>query len=231
MSGLCFFSAANETVTTVWFLVQVGICGRTGSGKSSLARSLFSAVHVCSGEILLDGVNIARVPLSRLRSSLSIIPQDPVLFSGSIRFNLDPHHTVDDDELWNVLKIAQLQQLVLGLPHQLETVVTDAGENFSVGQKQLFCLARALLRRCRVLVMDEATASIDVETDRIIHNIVQEQLSDCTVLIIAHRLSTIRSCDMIVVLSDGHVVEAGPPGQLSANPNGHFAKILAENQL
>lgn len=189
------------------------------------------AVHICSGEILLDDVNISRVPLSRLRSSLSIIPQDPVLFSGTVRFNLDPGHTVDDDRLWDVLKIAQLQQLVQSLPHQLETVVTDAGDSFSAGQKQLFCLARALLRRCRVLVMDEATASIDVETDRIIHDIVQEQLANCTVLVIAHRLSTIRNCDVIVVLNDGRVVETGPPGQLSTQPNGHFAKILAENQL
>jgi len=193
--------------------------------------SLFAAVRVCSGEILLDGVNIACVPLSRLRSSLSIIPQDPVLFSGTVRFNLDPGHTVDDAEIWNMLKIAQLHELIQSLPHQLETVVTDAGDNFSVGQKQLFCLARALLRKSRVLVMDEATASIDVDTDRIIHEIVQEQLADCTVFIIAHRLSTIRNCDMIVVLSDGYVVETGPPSQLFAHSDGHFAKILAENQL
>jgi len=193
--------------------------------------SLFSAVRVCAGEILLDGVNISHVPLSRLRSSVSIIPQDPVLFSGTLRFNLDPEHTVDDEEIWNVLKIAQLQQLVESLPHQLETVVTDAGGSFSIGQKQLICLARALLRRCRVLVMDEATASIDVDTDCIIHDVIQEQLADCTVFVIAHRLSTIRNCDVIVVLSDGYVVEMGPPSQLSANSNGHFAKILAKNQL
>ena len=211
--------------------LKVGICGRTGSGKTSLAMSLFSAVHVCSGEIVLDGVNIARIPLSRLRSSLSIIPQDPVLFSGTVRFNLDPGCTVDDDEIWNALRTAQLQQLVESLPQQLDTPVTDAGDNFSIGQKQLFCLARALLRRCRVLVMDEATASIDVNTDAIIHSVVQEQLADCTVFIIAHRLSTIRNCDVIVVLKDGYVVETGSPSQLSAHSNGHFAKIVAENQL
>jgi len=193
--------------------------------------SLFSAVRVCSGEILIDGANIARVPLHRLRSSLSIIPQDPVLFSGTVRFNLDPRNTVDDDEIWNVLKIAQLQQLVESLPNQLDTLVADAGDTFSIGQKQLFCLARALLRRCRVLVMDEATASIDVETDSVIHKVIQEHLADCTVFIIAHRLSTIRNCDMIVVLSDGRIVETGPPSELSTRADGHFAKILAENQL
>lgn len=138
---------------------------------------------------------------------------------------------MEDSKLWDVLRTAQLQQLVRSLPHQLETVVTDAGESFSIGQKQLFCLARALLRQCRVLVMDEATASIDVETDRIVHDIVQEQLADCTVLIIAHRLSTIRNCDVIVVLSDGRVVETGPPSLLSTCTDGHFARILADNQL
>ena len=193
--------------------------------------SLFSAVRVCSGQILLDGVNIAAVPLTRLRSSLSIIPQDPVLFTGSVRFNLDPGCTVSDAEIWSMLEIAQLAQLVQSLPQGLDTMVADAGDSFSIGQKQLFCLARALLRRCRVLVMDEATASIDVETDGVIHDIVQQQLVDCTVIIIAHRLSTIQNCDVIVVLSDGFVVETGPPAQLSANPDGHFAKILAKNQL
>ena len=210
---------------------KVGICGRTGSGKSSLAMSLFSAVRVCAGEILLDGVNIGRVPLSRLRSSLSVIPQDPVLFSGTVRFNLDPRRAVDDRELWDVLEVAQLRQLVEDLPRQLDTPVTDAGDSYSVGQKQLFCLARALLRRSPVLVMDEATASVDVETDRIVHDIIQRQLADCTVFIIAHRLSTIRNCDVIVVMSDGRVVETGTPSQLSAHSDGHFAKILAENQL
>ena len=130
-----------------------------------------------------------------------------------------------------MLKIAQLQQLVESLPNQLDTLVTDAGDTFSIGQKQLFCLARALLRRCRVLVMDEATASIDVETDCVIHKVIQEHLADCTVFIIAHRLSTIRNCDVIVVLSDGCVVETGPPSELSTRADGHFAKILAENQL
>ena len=193
--------------------------------------SLFSAVRVCSGEILLDGVNIAGVSLSRLRSSLAIIPQDPVLFTGTVRFNLDPKSTVSDDEVWSVLKIAQLEELVRSLPQQLDTMLANAGESFSIGQKQLFCLARALVRKCRVLVMDEATASVDVETDQIIHDVVQRQLTDCTVIIIAHRLSTIRNCDVIVVLSDGRVVEMGPPYQLSTNAGGHFAKILAENQL
>jgi len=193
--------------------------------------SLFSAVRVCSGEILLDGVNIARVPLNRLRTSLSIIPQDPVLFTGTVRFNLDPGRTADDDEIWTVLKIAQLQQLVESLPHRLDTLVTDAGDNFSIGQKQLFCLARALLRRCKVLVMDEATASIDVDTDSVIQSVTQQHLVDCTVFIIAHRLSTIRNCDMIIVLNDGYVVETGSPGELASRSGGHFAKILAENQL
>lgn len=169
--------------------------------------------------------------MSRLRSVLSIIPQDPVLFSGTVRFNLDPGRAADDADIWRVLEIAQLHRLVLELPHQLDTPITDAGDGFSAGQKQLLCLARALLRNCRVLVMDEATACIDLETDRIIHDIVQRQLSDCTVFVIAHRLSTIRHCDLIVVLSDGRLVEMGPPTNLCANPNSHFAKLLASNQL
>jgi ABC-type multidrug transport system fused ATPase/permease subunit len=211
--------------------LKVGICGRTGSGKTSLTMSLFRAVTVSDGEIHLDGVNIAQVPLETLRAKLSIIPQEPILFSGTVRFNLDPLSCSTDTQLWNVLQIAQLEHLVTNLPDKLDTVVTEGGDNFSIGQRQLFCLARALLRKSKVLVMDEATASIDIETDRIIQDIVHRAFADCTVFIIAHRISTIQNCDTVVVLKDGCIIEKGTPRELSCLTDGTFARMLADNRL
>ncbi|XP_022103515.1 ATP-binding cassette sub-family C member 9-like [Acanthaster planci] len=207
---------------------KVGICGRTGSGKSTLTLALLRVIDIFEGRILIDGVDISTVPLTILRSKLSIIPQDPVLFTGSIRVNLDPDMKRSDEELWEALEIAQLKDVVSQLEDGLESKVTEGGENFSVGQRQLFCLARAFLRKSRILVMDEATASIDLETDKILQNVVATAFADRTVITIAHRIATIMDSDSILVLDDGRVAEYGSPSELLADENGLFASLVKE---
>ncbi|XP_078610721.1 ATP-binding cassette sub-family C member 9-like isoform X2 [Branchiostoma floridae x Branchiostoma japonicum] len=209
---------------------KVGICGRTGSGKSSLTLALFRIIDNFKGKITIDGLEISRVPLTTLRSRLSIIPQDPVLFSGSVRYNLDPFDKCSDEELWEALEIAQLKTLVSELPNKLDEAVSDGGENFSVGQRQLFCLARAFVRKCRILIMDEATASIDMETDSTLQNVIQTAFKDRTVITIAHRIATILSSDRILVLDQGKVVENDSPDKLLTQPNGLFASLVKANK-
>ncbi|KAI8497857.1 hypothetical protein Bbelb_245090 [Branchiostoma belcheri] len=208
----------------------VGICGRTGSGKSSLTLALFRMIDMFEGKICIDGVDISRVPLTLLRSRLSIIPQDPVLFSGTIRFNLDPEDNVSDWELWRSLEIAQLKSVVTELPNQLDEMVTEGGENFSVGQRQLFCLARAFVRKSRILIMDEATASIDMETDAILQDVIKTAFRDRTVLTIAHRIATILNSDRILVLDQGKLVENDSPQNLLKKPDGLFTALVKANK-
>ncbi|XP_070536030.1 ATP-binding cassette sub-family C member 9-like [Ptychodera flava] len=205
---------------------KIGICGRTGSGKSSLTLSLFRMIDTYKGYVSIDGVNIANVPLLTLRNRLSIIPQDPVLFAGTIRFNLDPEGLRDDEELWQALDIAQLKQTVLDLDDQLDAEISDEGENFSVGQRQLFCLARAFLRKSRILIMDEATASVDMKTDAILRNVIQTAFADRTVLTIAHRIASIMDSDMVLVLSDGKIMEYDTPENLLKNPDSLFTSLV-----
>ncbi|XP_070536868.1 ATP-binding cassette sub-family C member 9-like [Ptychodera flava] len=208
---------------------KIGICGRTGSGKSSLSLSLFRMIDIFKGSIMIDGVNIATVPLLTLRSRLTVIPQDPVLFSGTIRFNLDPDGIYNDEELWHALEISQMKQTVLELNNQLDADVSEEGDNFSVGQRQLFCLARAFLRKARILVMDEATASIDIKTEAILRDVIKTVFTDVTVLTIAHRITSIMDCDMILVLSDGRVVEYDTPKNLLDRPDSVFADLVQKS--
>ncbi|XP_070560016.1 ATP-binding cassette sub-family C member 9-like [Ptychodera flava] len=205
---------------------KIGICGRTGSGKSSLTLSLFRMIDSFAGRILIDGIDISEVPLITLRSRLAIIPQDPVLFTGSIRFNLDPLGVTSDDEIWEALEIAQLKSVVMELDGKLDSNVSEGGENFSVGQRQLFCLARAFLRKTRILVMDEATASVDMQTDAILQSIVATAFADRTVLTIAHRVATIVDSDTILVLSDGKVIEYDTPQNLLSQEDSVFASLV-----
>ncbi|XP_038059425.1 ATP-binding cassette sub-family C member 9-like [Patiria miniata] len=207
---------------------KVGICGRTGSGKSTLTLALLRVIDIFEGRVLIDDVDIMTVPLTTLRSKLSIIPQDPVLFTGSVRINLDPEMKKSDDDLWQALEIAQLKEVVSQLEGGLDAKVTEGGENFSVGQRQLFCLARAFLRKSRILIMDEATASIDLETDKILQSVVATAFADRTVLTIAHRIATIMDSDSILVLDDGHLAEYGSPSELLANENGMFTSLVKE---
>ncbi|XP_036432881.1 ATP-binding cassette sub-family C member 9 isoform X7 [Colossoma macropomum] len=205
---------------------KVGICGRTGSGKSSLSLAFFNMVDVFEGKIIIDGIDICKLPLQTLRSRLSIILQDPVLFSGSIRFNLDPERTCSDDRLWEALEIAQLKNMVKALPGGLDAVITEGGENFSVGQRQLFCLARAFVRKSSILIMDEATASIDMATENILQKVVMTAFADRTVVTIAHLVSSILEAEQVLVFSSGILVECDSAANLLAQEDSLFSVLV-----
>uniref|UniRef100_A0A674JF60 ATP binding cassette subfamily C member 9 n=1 Tax=Terrapene triunguis TaxID=2587831 RepID=A0A674JF60_9SAUR len=205
---------------------KVGICGRTGSGKSSLSLAFFRMVDIFDGKIVIDGIDICKLPLHTLRSRLSIILQDPILFSGSIRFNLDPECKCTDDRLWEALEIAQLKNMVKSLPGGLDAVVTEGGENFSVGQRQLFCLARAFVRKSSILIMDEATASIDMATENILQKVVMTAFVDRTVVTIAHRVHTILTADLVIVMKRGNILENDTPENLLSREDGIFASFV-----
>ncbi|XP_037398584.1 ATP-binding cassette sub-family C member 9 isoform X3 [Pygocentrus nattereri] len=205
---------------------KVGICGRTGSGKSSLSLAFFNMVDVFEGKIIIDGIDICKLPLQTLRSRLSIILQDPVLFSGSIRFNLDPERTCSDDRLWEALEIAQLKNMVKTLPGGLDAVITEGGENFSVGQRQLFCLARAFVRKSSILIMDEATASIDMATENILQKVVMTAFADRTVVTIAHLVSSILEAEQVLVFSTGILVECDSAANLLAQEDSLFSILV-----
>jgi ABC-type multidrug transport system fused ATPase/permease subunit len=207
---------------------KVGVCGRTGSGKSSLMVLLFriSEIEQDGGSVVIDGVNAAEVGTSCLRQNLSIIPQDPVIFSNSVRYNLDPFKRATEEELWEVLKKVQMAEVIANLPKGLDDQVAEGGENFSQGQRQLLCIGRSLLRKPKVLVMDEATASIDNSTDAAIQGMIRENFKEATVLTIAHRLNTIMDSDRVLVLDDGEIVEYDTPEVLLAKKDGYFRAMI-----
>ena len=169
--------------------------------------------------------------VGHLRSRLTIIPQDPVLFSGTLRDNIDPFEQSTDAQIWNVLELSHLKSFVEGLTSGLEYEIAEGGSNLSVGQKQLVCLARALLRKTKILILDEATASVDLDTDDLIQATIREEFSDCTVLTIAHRLNTILDSDRIMVLREGRIIEFDTPNILMANTESHFYKMAKDAGL
>ncbi|XP_072874035.1 ATP-binding cassette sub-family C member 8 isoform X2 [Chlorocebus sabaeus] len=205
---------------------KIGICGRTGSGKSSFSLAFFRMVDMFEGRIIIDGIDIAKLPLHTLRSRLSIILQDPVLFSGTIRFNLDPERKCSDSTLWEALEIAQLKLVVKALPGGLDAIITEGGENFSQGQRQLFCLARAFVRKTSIFIMDEATASIDMATENILQKVVMTAFADRTVVTIAHRVHTILSADLVIVLKRGAILEFDKPEKLLSRKDSVFASFV-----
>eukprot|EP00668_Euglena_longa_P012525 GGOE01014980.1.p1 GENE.GGOE01014980.1~~GGOE01014980.1.p1 ORF type:complete len:1597 (+),score=451.51 GGOE01014980.1:182-4792(+) len=186
---------------------RVGVCGRTGSGKTSLLLALYRMLRIEGGCITIDDINTLQVPLQTLRRRMAIIPQDAVLFAGTVRYNLDPADEYGDGKLWEALQVAQLKSMV----GSLEQEVAENGENFSMGQRQLFCLARAFLKGSRILCLDEATASVDYETDKVIQGLLRTAFGACTIITIAHRLTTILDYDKVLVLGDGKVLEFDSP--------------------
>ncbi|XP_046853046.1 multidrug resistance-associated protein 1-like isoform X2 [Xenia sp. Carnegie-2017] len=209
---------------------KIGIVGRTGSGKSTLTMALFRTLEASEGNITIDGINIAHLGLHLLRSKITIIPQDPILFSTSLRYNLDPFERHTDEEVWSALEMAHLKSFVSQLPNSVNFMISEGGENLSVGQRQLVCLARALLRRTKILVLDEATAAVDLETDELIQQTIRKEFADCTVLTIAHRLNTIMDYTRIMVLSEGEVKEFDSPSNL-LEQKGMFYEMAKHSNL
>uniref|UniRef100_K3X5W9 Uncharacterized protein n=1 Tax=Globisporangium ultimum (strain ATCC 200006 / CBS 805.95 / DAOM BR144) TaxID=431595 RepID=K3X5W9_GLOUD len=202
---------------------KIGIVGRTGAGKSSLVVGLMRLVELDSGSIVIDGVDISTIGLHDLRGKISIIPQDPVLFSGTVRSNVDPFDQYSDDQIWTSIKRAHLGNAVTALDGKVD----EKGNNFSVGERQLLCIARALLKRSRIILMDEATASIDTETDRKIQLSIREEFKDCTCLTIAHRINTIMDADRILVMEKGSVGEFDTPAALQKKSDGLFKSLVS----
>jgi len=203
---------------------KVGVCGRTGAGKSTLLSALLRLVEIESGSITLDGINIAFLGLNRLRSVVAVIPQDPVLFSGTIRSNLDPFCKFTDEMIWDAIHRTQLGKFV----SSLEEIVAENGQNYSVGQRQLLTIARAFLSKARIIVMDEATASVDVETDIAIQKMIRDEFFAATSITIAHRLNTIMDSDRVLVLDAGQVAEFDTPSNLLEQPHSIFAGLVGD---
>ncbi|XP_073995302.1 sulfonylurea receptor isoform X2 [Rhodnius prolixus] len=205
---------------------KIGICGRTGSGKSSLVMSLFGMSPVIEGSILIDGIDISSLPLQVLRSRLSIIPQDIIMFSGTIRENLDMENRYSDAKLWEALEMAQMKEIISSQLGGLDGPVKEGGVNLSAGQRQLLCLARAVLHDAACLVMDEATSALDLTTEKTFTHAAEKAFANKTVITIAHRLTTLLSCDRIIVLELGKIVEDGSPSELLSRSMGIFSSML-----
>jgi ATP-binding cassette subfamily C (CFTR/MRP) protein 2 len=198
---------------------KIGVVGRTGSGKSTLIQVFFRLVEPSGGRIIIDGLDICMLGLHDLRSRFGIIPQEPVLFEGTVRSNLDPIGQYSDDEIWKSLERCQLKDVVADKPEKLDSLVVDSGDNWSVGQRQLLCLGRVMLKRSKILFMDEATASVDSQTDAVIQKIIREDFAACTIISIAHRIPTVMDCDRVLVIDAGRAKEFDRPSRLLGWPS------------
>ncbi|KAF8892115.1 multidrug resistance-associated ABC transporter [Infundibulicybe gibba] len=211
---------------------KIGVCGRTGAGKSSLLLALFRIIEPTQGTILIDSVDISRIGLHDLRSAISIVPQSPDLFEGTLRENIDPVGEYADADIWVALTQAHMREYVDTLPEGLDAPVREGGSSLSSGQRQLLCFARALLRKSKILVLDEATSAVDLDTDRAIQEIIRgPAFADMTILTIAHRLNTIMESDRVLVMDAGRIAELDSPDQLLANPNSIFYSLVNEAGL
>uniref|UniRef100_A0A2P2JIN8 ABC-type xenobiotic transporter n=1 Tax=Rhizophora mucronata TaxID=61149 RepID=A0A2P2JIN8_RHIMU len=206
---------------------KIGVVGRTGSGKSTLIQVFFRLVEPTGGKIIIDGIDICMLGLHDLRSRFGIIPQEPILFEGTVRSNIDPIGQYTDDEIWMSLNHCQLKDIVAAKPEKLDAPVVDNGENWSVGQRQLLCLGRVMLKRSRLLFMDEATASVDSQTDAAIQKIIREGFAACTIISIAHRIPTVMDCDRVLVIDSGRAREFDKPSRLVERPS-LFAALVQE---
>lgn len=211
---------------------KLGVAGRTGCGKSTLMLALYRIVEPSSGRIVIDAIDVSTIGLRDLRSRLALVPQDPVVFSGTVRSNLDPFGTAPGDEsLWSALERAGLAPAVRALEGGMDAAVSEGGGNLSSGQRQLLCMARALLRSARILILDEATSSIDTATDAVIQSTIATSFAECTVLTIAHRLHTIIQSDRVLVLDAGRVKEYDTPAALLKQTGGAFRGLVEETSM
>ena len=209
---------------------KVGIVGRTGAGKSSLVAALFRTPDH-EGKIFLGDVCLSELNLLEARSALSAIPQDPIFLSGTLRDNLDPFEEFSDEHIWSTLEKVHIKALLQRTPDNLYSRVTERGGNFSVGERQLICLARAMLQQKKVIMFDEATANVDYATERLIHETIKKQLEDCTVLTIAHRMTNVMDYDRILVLDRGRLMEFNTPETLIGQKDSMFAQLVHLNKL
>jgi ATP-binding cassette subfamily C (CFTR/MRP) protein 1 len=210
---------------------KVGIVGRTGSGKSSIILTCFRMVECAGGEVVVDDNDISKLPVGDLRARLGVIPQDSWLFSGTIRSNIDVRGERTDEELWAAIQHVQLESQIKAFEDGLDHEVKEKGENLSAGTAQLLCLARVLLKKPKLLFMDEATASVDSETDLLVQAAIRKDgvlPSDCSIVTVAHRLHTVIDYDRIIVMGKGHVLEDGPPHILLENEDSHFAALVRD---
>jgi len=210
---------------------KIGIVGRTGAGKSTMAMALLRLLEPAAGKIIIDDEDISKIGLDDLRSKVTIIPQDAVLFAGSVRKNIDPFHAFDDSAIWDALETSHLKKVISKLPAKLEAEVAEGGSNFSAGQRQLICLARAVLRKSKILILDEATAACDLDTDDLIQKTIRREFVDTTVLTIAHRLNTIMDSNRVMVLDKGKIAEMDTPANLISNPLSIFRSMVASEGL
>ena len=213
LNNISFKIEANE---------KIGIVGRTGAGKSTLWLALSRIVEAASGQILIDGIDISKISLQNLREKISIIPQDPTLFEDTLKFNLDPENKATDSELIDILKLASLGNLLDRNIEGLNQKIEDKGQNLSSGEKQLICICRAIIRNCKIILMDEATANIDIKTEEIIQRLINDKFRYATVVTIAHRLKTIINSSKILVLDKGKVAEFDSPEILMKDTSSIF---------
>jgi ATP-binding cassette subfamily C (CFTR/MRP) protein 1 len=205
---------------------KIGVIGRTGAGKSTLWLALCRIVEAHGGRILIDGTDISSLGLEDLRQKITIIPQDATLFNGSLRFNLDPQGMYSDQDLIELANQASLEKLINRDDKGLDQQIEESGQNLSSGEKQLLWICRAVLKKNKVVLMDEATANIDIKTEQTIQQLINEKFTDATVITIAHRLNTIMESDRILVLSQGEVAEFDSPSNLLNNPNSMFSSYV-----
>lgn len=232
--SLAYYPGAPMVLNDVTFTVnaqeKIGIAGRTGAGKSSIVSALFRMPEP-QGRILIDGCDIAALNLQCSRRSMAVISQDPVLFTGTLRFNLDPFEQFSDKEVWEAIDGASLKSTIQSMPDQLHQRLKEQGVNLSAGERQLLCLARALLQKSKIIVMDEATANVDYKTDSLIQNTIRTKFRECTVITIAHRLNTIMDYDRILVLENGRVIEFDTPQTLMDNEHGILKQLISISDL
>ena len=210
---------------------KVGIVGRTGSGKSTITLCLFRILEATEGKILIDDVDISKLGLEILRHNLTIIPQDPALMEGSLRYNIDPLEKSDDNEIIKVMEKIGFDYIIKRDKQGLNQEIAEGGSNLSVGEKQLICITRAILRKSKIIIMDEATASIDYKTEEIIQKAVSEILNDSTFITIAHRIKTILNYDRILTLDNGKIVDFDTPKNLLNDKNSLFYELYSKSNL